>query len=325
MTDTQLWASRSNFLRAFCFRPFGVKQLSAIPGCEPPRKFKPWLLLLAVAALLSACSSAPQSHGVSLTACYAGDLSTCDRLGRTRLAHAPEQAITLLAKACDGGIDASCTEVARLYLNGEQVRRELVLSASIFQQSCDRGDAIACAELGRLVDGGVATNTLSVRTLELYQRSCEAGAPLGCYFAGVRLVDGDANLSTGLTYLQSACNDDIAPACLELGLRFEDGRGLERSSERALSNYTHACELGDGRGCNNAGALLESEQGDVDRSALFDLYHQGCETGSMIACVNGGRLLVDSSPKVAASMFKMACTAGESRGCVALGGLQVAR
>ena len=56
------------------------------------------------------------------------------------------------------------------------------------------------------------------------------------------------NLCTAGLY-QKACDLDDANGCVRLGAMYEQGRGVDRSEERALTLYRRACRIGNAAAC----------------------------------------------------------------------------
>ncbi len=70
-----------------------------------------------------------------------------------------------------------------------------------------------------------------------------------------------------------------------LGVLYENGEGVEKNLIKAAQFYSKACDLNNGRGCNNLGVLYEYGQGvekDLTKAAYF--YSKACKLGEQLAC-----------------------------------------
>jgi hypothetical protein len=56
----------------------------------------------------------------------------------------------LQKRACDGGLNTSCTEVAHLYETGQGVGRDPARALALYKQACKGGDQRACAKVRRM-------------------------------------------------------------------------------------------------------------------------------------------------------------------------------
>jgi TPR repeat protein len=116
----------------------------------------------------------------------------------------------------------------------------------------------------------------------------------------------------------ATCEEGSAVACDELGVRYEQGRGVDKDDARAASLFAKACEMGHAEGCLHAAMLQEQSHGadGPDVQALI-LYTMACEGGVTEACAH----LSDGGGKDearAAEISAGACEKGDLRACAAL-------
>jgi hypothetical protein len=90
--------------------------------------------------------------------------------------------------------------------------------------------------------------------LALYEKACAAGEPTGCAVAGYFYSGGQKGVSRNYEkaadFDEKACERNVAGACVNLGILYTDGKGVERDLKRTGALYRKACDLGDKPGCN---------------------------------------------------------------------------
>jgi len=178
--------------------------------------------------------------------------------------------------------------------------------------------ALACVAVG-----GAALRALSGPSPDTL---CSDG--ISCNAAGVGYAEapdaspGDLTLAARL--FQRSCELGHGPACNNLGLAYDSGRGTPRDYERAMTAFERACSLGFAEGCSNQGTLYEHGRGvAVNLGDAQRLYNAACRRGSALGCSNLGVLYaqgrgVNPDEAVAARLFAGACTAGSEVGCTNL-------
>jgi hypothetical protein len=58
-----------------------------------------------------------------------------------------------------------------------------------------------------------------------------------------------------MTLYQKACDGGDAQGCFNLGVMYENGRGVTKDQAKAAQLYQKACDGGDAQGCENLKAL----------------------------------------------------------------------
>ncbi|MDD9946208.1 MAG: tetratricopeptide repeat protein, partial [Myxococcales bacterium] len=153
---------------------------------------------------------------------------------------------------------------------------------------------------------------------------CDSGYWAACVIDGRRLLAKDQEREAATKFAR-ACGARHAPACGELGLLYQQGRGLEADMPRARELYQTACEGGYGRACSQLGALYLRGLGvPPDRALAMAYTDEGCNRGDGLGCVNLALMYqrgdgVRPDAKRAAELFRTACHAGEPSGCRHLG------
>ena len=122
-----------------------------------------------------------------------------------------------------------------------------------------------------------------------------------------------------------ACRGGNAAACIEAGVAYHEGDGVEQDAERALTLFAKACDAGLGLGCHNAGIITALGKGmaeDLPRGYAF--FSRGCELGHAPACGLSGTMLfkgqgVAQDEAAAIPLLEKGCTADERLACLNLG------
>lgn len=131
--------------------------------------------------------------------------------------------------------------------------------------------------------------------------------------------------------LQAACDKGDGQACYDLGTRYEEGDGVAKNADRAVTLYERSCEIGDAGNCWYLGTVYEDGgfglvAPNVNRAAA--LYRKGCERGDGNACFSLGLLYkagkgVPRNPAAAAAFIRKGCVDLASGVCEDSGGLAV--
>jgi hypothetical protein len=117
------------------------------------------------------------------------------------------------------------------------------------------------------------------------QRSaCEAGDHRSCERLAIRR-EKRGRFEDAQPLFERACGGGIARACYNAGAMLRDGRGVERSTERAAALFRTGCDGDDALSCQLLGQLLKRGDGLprdlVEARRLFD---RACTAGLASAC-----------------------------------------
>jgi hypothetical protein len=134
-----------------------------------------------------------------------------------------------------------------------------------------------------------------------------------------------------LAQLQAACDKGDGQACYDLGTRYEQGDGVAKNADRAVTLYERSCEIGYAGNCWYLGTIYEDGgfglvAPNVSRAAA--LYRKGCDRGDGNACFSLGLLYkagkgVPRNPAAAAAFIRKGCVDLASGVCEDSGGLAV--
>lgn len=84
---------------------------------------------------------------------------------------------------------------------------------------------------------------------------------------------------------EKACDDKDAKACLNLGLLYAKGQGVEQNYQKAREFLQKACDGNDALACYNLGLLYKKGQGVKQNSQQTKtLFNKACYFGFQNAC-----------------------------------------
>jgi TPR repeat protein len=257
-------------------------------------------------------------------------------------------------KACDG----LCSRAAPRFCDrsGELAKDSDPDGAvAAYGIACDAHGGASCRFLGVLLEKRSKADPAEIR--RRFQQGCDAKDAESCGRLALTMLKEGAQGSAVVDRLEQGCSAGLGAACATLGDVFDQGRGVEKSNERAALAYQRACDAGDVLGCiwlarrskewnhaltgeatkvylgwahrSNPGALADAWQGneDVFREGLepaqrADVALEACHRGTLKACVTAARdsLADDGLPLEyvhTAELLKTACDASPD-GCIEL-------
>lgn len=198
----------------------------------------------------------------ALADCQRGDGPACERV-RVLGFEGPEandERAWLAARSsalCRQGTASACATAGRLQARAEGGGEGRDAAALSFGAGCELGHGASCLELGAMLLDGYAPRADgsydTPRAFDLLKRACEAGSARGCTLAGLR--DPSRSPREAFFRLSRGCLLGDGPACAELGMNAEGGRGTLRDPEEAARLYARACALGAPEACKQGEAL----------------------------------------------------------------------
>lgn len=162
---------------------------------------------------------------------------------------------------CDAADIRGCVNLGDAYRDGLGVEKNPTLAAEIFRKACaaepdpqnvDREEARvhACVLLGALeISGlGVAENVESglARSLD----GCNRGDSYGCFnVAAMRAYRED--FAGAATFYRKACDGGDAEGCYELGVLYDEAKGVPFDHELRTALFARACKGGFEKACTH--------------------------------------------------------------------------
>jgi TPR repeat protein len=173
------------------------------------------------------------------TGCFQQGLATAGQAGIARDDHRAEE---LFDRACALGSGAACRELAQ--------RRGAPWPAAerhrLLERSCALHYATGCVDLAFLyATGRDGVTRDDARATPLFVEACDGGEPAGCYNVGLMYQDGrgvSADLAVAVAAYEDGCLGGSSPACDNLGTLYDQGRGVAASPEKAVALYQRACK-----------------------------------------------------------------------------------
>lgn len=126
-------------------------------------------------------------------------------------------------------------------------------------------------------------------------------------------------------YYQHQCESGDSSSCLNVGVMYKNGLGLEKNSQQAATFFRQACIAQNMNGCYNLASLYLNGIGVIkDEKRAFDLYEKSCKNTNGTLCVNLGKMYAEGTgtiknPQKALAIYQVSCEAGEVIACANLG------
>lgn len=196
-----------------------------------------------------------------------------------------------LARACDQGTVAACSDLGTAYTLGDLgLAHDPVRGTRLFEQACEGGNALACANLARHLLDGVGAPKDAPRALELGLDACTQGAVPGCDLSGVMLVLGatgvEADPSRAVPLLEKGCAGGFGHSCLNLATLYDKGTGVKPSAVKGREYLERGCASKSRRSCVLAAkAQEEGIGGPKDLSAARESHQRACALGEKMSCL----------------------------------------
>ena len=140
-------------------------------------------------------------------------------------------------------------------------RRDSVKAFNLYHR-CEDGNPDGCRKLAQLYqNGGIGVKKDLERAAGLYAKGCVVGDIYGCIQAG--------HPEYAVELYKKECFGGNLDGCSNLGIMYENGKGVKEDLGRAVRLYTKACDGGNPDGCSNLGSMYEKGKGvkkDVERA-----------------------------------------------------------
>lgn len=290
------------------------------PECNPAWASMTRLLtILSVVVSLAACERSkpsaidPQPSAVAETKeglncpkdwndcvkCEGGDHEACETIA---VAHASgesdepsdETSIALLRAACGAGRGKACSWLAHALRTGSMgVEPDPSAALKHYKFACNANRSAACVNAGI----ALATGDLGVLmpdsegAASFFQKGCELKDQHACASLGALYEQGDGlpkDILKAKKLYETACDQDIAIACFNLGEMYDTGRDeadIAYDHAKAVTYYEKSCASDEIQACNNLGQLLaRTVMIPQDHRRAFQLFKKSCEAELPIGC-----------------------------------------
>ena len=214
---------------------------------------------------------------------------------------APPLPAARIAAAERGEADAQY-QVARAYLRGEGVPKDVNKAFALMKAAAEHGNADAIGGLGYFYSVGVAVPKDAKLALEWFRKGAEKGSAkarlnLGKYLlegkGGEQGVEPEKLREEGLEWIKKAANQNLPQAALSYGeiLYFGD-HGVEKDDAGAARYFQIAAVAGLANAQNFLGVMSETGMGcSLDKAVAEHWFRKAALQGHVKAQGNLGRIL----------------------------------
>lgn len=238
--------------------------------------------------------------------------------------------------AAEQGDAISQDSLGQLYYDGRGVEQNYAEAAQWFQKAADQNEPFALYHLGLMYYYGDAVEEDYTKALQLFLKSTEPilidGEEHQVYVGNV--VNRIAFMyshgqGTSLYYAEAAkwyqiTADHDQESMFQLAHLYDDGKGVEQDSEKAMNLYRNAAELGHVNAQFNMGCILLDKEKYSEAKKWFLM---AAEQGDIEAEYNLGYIYekgygVDVNLEEACRWYKLAADQGDEDAAEALKGIQ---
>ena len=209
-----------------------------------------------------------------------------------------QRAADSLTIGCDGGQEAACLNLASLYNNPLNERRDAMQAERLLKRLCsaDPPSSLACQQLGDMYNDPSLTGDAS-EALTHHKTACDLGEKSSCVAAATLTIRADATnndeRNAAVQQLEALCEEKTELGCFDLAKLHEEGRVPGGSAAQAAVLYRAVCDHDAPTGCFEAGQLYERgliQARDFEATALYTRacahgHDQACERRSILAAI----------------------------------------
>ena len=180
-------------------------------------------------------------------------------------------------KACEGKVYDACYNLGVRYYNGQGVKKDFKQAFNYFKKASNGGIKKANINLGLMNAKGEGVAKNQSQAISFYKQACNTGEVHGCANLGL-LYEVNANKLVkkkfkkrkdrkknkiafqniylqAINYYKKACEGGSILGCNNIGVMYDNGQGVKKSTKKAKMFFGKACDLGSDDGCKNLGVL----------------------------------------------------------------------
>lgn len=184
-----------------------------------------------------------------------------------------DEAVSLYEKACNKGNFKGCKTLADIYSKGSVINKDDKKADIFYKEAvkyadieCKADNKDACSLLAYLYEKGMGVDINLDMSDNFHIKACNLGAYGSCYYIARLKAD---NMSDFLMYMDKACQQNFADACLTAGNSYLTGFNesmalVDKDITKGLEYITKACQLNN-QYCNNLADIFISGD-DVEQN-----------------------------------------------------------
>lgn len=152
-----------------------------------------------------------------------------------------------LEKDCLDGMAENCADLAFEYEQSSIFTKDYNKTVYFYKKACAL-DAKECGGLAKLYASGKGINRSIKKAFILDTKACKSGAMYSCLQLGIKYKDGksiEQNYIKAVIFFQKVCdsNDTIKwTGCSYLGDMYKDGFGVSKDISMALKYFKGSCQ-----------------------------------------------------------------------------------
>ena len=256
--------------------------------------------------------------------CDRGNMKGCGYLANLhQLAKNYREAAELGIKACKGGFNGACTNLAILAFYGRGVTENRPLAFKMWARACKLRDWNACNNAGALLFNGLGVPQDQKLARALFAKACEAPGKEGCINLGETYelgMGGPKDVKKAVELYLSTCNMNQPLGCILTGLALEERVASPDAKKKAAALYEKACGMPGGGGCLTIEEMNKTFGGKWSADGID---RRSCEPEAdkkALGCYNAGiaaeRGITGRIDRNRARKFlELACRGGLKRAC----------
>ena len=292
------------------------------------------LVFLIVGAFVSVSLTGKNHSGDPLADCRAGNQEACGIAGMESLLKKDYPAAReFFEKGCEKNDPNSCFGLGMLHERGFGVEKSQEKAISYLEKAGDMGVTKAYLQAGLMYSGYGGFEKDLDKADEYFKKACDRKEGDGCLYSGMAgrfTAQNKAGIypEKQIEAIRKSCELKSGSGCRVLGDFYFEGRGIERSADKAKEAYEKSCSYQNPYGCESVGILYdegiavpksEKEAFGYYKKAL-SFFEKQCGELDSRACVEAGDYHADGvgterSAEKAREFYKTACDRDDETGC----------
>ena len=166
------------------------------------------------------------------------------------------KAASLYREAMNHGDKRAKHNLAMLLITEEKELSDKSSGIQMLQELADEGDSFSIYSLGGCYMNGNGVTQDIAKGLELYHAASDSGLGIATYSIAAYYINECHDIETGMVYCEKAAEQGFALAASILEQLYEEGMGVEKDMDKAMTYLKRAAELGDAQCQLKYGMLL---------------------------------------------------------------------